>query len=64
MKRLQKIRMLDRVYLFLMIATCLVAGLVISYNQLYFNSNQLLLQFTIVLIVGIIGLVIWRRNKV
>jgi len=64
MKRLQKIRLLDRIYLLFMIATCILAGVVISYNQQYINSRQLLLEYAIILIVGIVGLVIWRRNKV
>ncbi len=64
MKRLEKIRMLDRIYLFFIIATCLLAGIVVVFNQLYIQSEQLFLQYAIIFILGVIGFIIWRKNKV
>ncbi|WP_371804746.1 hypothetical protein [Candidatus Lokiarchaeum ossiferum] len=63
MKRLEKIRMLDRLYFLFIFATCIFAGVVLTYNQLYINSSQLFLQFAIILILGIIGLMVWRKHK-
>ncbi|MCK5346240.1 MAG: hypothetical protein KAR20_22675 [Candidatus Heimdallarchaeota archaeon] len=63
MKRLQKIRLLDKSYFIFVLATCIFAGIIIAFNELYINSEQLFLQYAIIFIVGVVGVFIWQRNK-
>ena len=63
MKRLEKIRMLDRLYFLFIVTTCILAGVIIVFNQLYIESEQLFLQYAIIFVLSIVGILIWRKHK-